>query len=268
MRGSSPIRTQSALTSAKPAPRAPARRHRAAARASRRPPSARRRKGNSEPMSPSPAAPSSASVSAWADHVAVGVARKTARMIEGDAAENERDTVLERVRVDAEADPELRHASASGSSDNEGSGLRARRASNRCPQGPRRMWTASMPASIAGPDVVVDAVADVGDLAGGEAALRDDPLEELRRGLLDPPALGRADQVDVLAQQLLGLGGCVADGADEEAQRAEPGQAGQRVGIEVVRAPTSRPGARRRGSPRRACDAPRGPPARRGRPSA
>ena len=47
------------------------------------------------------------------DHVAVGVAREPARVVEADAAEHERHAVLERVGVDAHADPELGHPSGS-----------------------------------------------------------------------------------------------------------------------------------------------------------
>ena len=60
-------------------------------------------------MSPRPAAPSSASISACAMHVAVRVARRARGDGELDAAEHERDALGERVRVDAEPDAELRH---------------------------------------------------------------------------------------------------------------------------------------------------------------
>ena len=43
------------------------------------------------------------------EHVAVGVAREPARMLDPDAAEHERHAVLERVRVEARADAVLRH---------------------------------------------------------------------------------------------------------------------------------------------------------------
>src|SRR5205814_7339846 len=44
------------------------------------------------------------------DHVSVGVAGETARGIDADAAEHQRHAVLERVRVDPDADAVLRHA--------------------------------------------------------------------------------------------------------------------------------------------------------------
>ena len=113
------------------------------------------------------------------------------------------------------------------------------------------------------PDVVVDAVSDVGDLRCGDAALGDDPLEELGRWLLDPPAGGRADQVDVLAQQILGRGERVADCPDEEALGARCVEARQSVGIEVVASQCRPRVARRRGSTRPTSDARRAP---RGRP--
>ena len=46
------------------------------------------------------------------EHVAVGVAGEAARVVELDAAEHERHALLERVRVDADADAEVRHAPA------------------------------------------------------------------------------------------------------------------------------------------------------------
>src|SRR5207237_2826828 len=47
------------------------------------------------------------------DHVAVRVSRETAGMVEADAAEHERHAVLERVRIDAGADPQAGHPSGS-----------------------------------------------------------------------------------------------------------------------------------------------------------
>ena len=84
------------------------------------------------------------------EHVAVGVAGEPARMVDPDAAEHERHAVLERVRVDAGADPVLGHGSRSGSSASEStrSRPRARRADS--PHGPRRTWTATIPAASAG----------------------------------------------------------------------------------------------------------------------
>ena len=44
------------------------------------------------------------------EDVAVRVAREAARMFDPDSAEHERHALLERVRVEARADPVLRHA--------------------------------------------------------------------------------------------------------------------------------------------------------------
>ena len=62
-------------------------------------------------------------------------------------------------------------------------------------------------------DVVVDPVADIGDLLSRDAALGDDPLEERGRGFLDSPARRRADEIDVVAEQVLRIRERVADGA-------------------------------------------------------
>ena len=45
------------------------------------------------------------------DHVTVGVSCKTARVVEADTSEDERNAVGERVRVDAEADAQVAHPS-------------------------------------------------------------------------------------------------------------------------------------------------------------
>ena len=72
------------------------------------------------------------------------------------------------------------------------------------------------PGGESGRNVVVDAIADVRDLVGVDATLEDDPLEERRRGFLDTPAGRRADQVDVVAQEVLGIRERVADGTDAQ----------------------------------------------------
>ena len=43
------------------------------------------------------------------DHVAVGVPGETARVVEADAAEHERNAVRECVRIDTEPDPQVAH---------------------------------------------------------------------------------------------------------------------------------------------------------------
>ena len=55
-------------------------------------------------MSPSPAAPSRASVSGVQHHVGVAVADQAARMVDAHAAEDERPARAEPVRVVADAD--------------------------------------------------------------------------------------------------------------------------------------------------------------------
>src|SRR5207245_6405039 len=84
------------------------------------------------------------------DDVAVGMAGEAARMLEPHAAEHERHAVGERVCVDADPDPVLVHASAAGSSWRPPIGTAPGGGSWRCPQGPRRMWTAVIPAASAG----------------------------------------------------------------------------------------------------------------------
>src|SRR4051812_27946061 len=85
-----------------------------------------------------------------------------------------------------------------------------------------------------GRHVVVDAVADVGDLARGPSRRGGDALEERGRGLLHPPALGRRDEVDVGPNEVLVLERHVPDGADEEAALAEPAEARLGVGVQLV----------------------------------
>ena len=78
-----------------------------------------------------------------------------------------------------------------------------------------------------GEDVVVDAVADVGDLARRQAQLGDDAGEERRVGLRDAPVGRGRDEVavgDEVGQRGLGAGGLVAREPDPHARRAQPGQ--------------------------------------------
>src|SRR5262245_3227735 len=82
--------------------------------------------------------------------------------------------------------------------------------------------------------VVVDAIADVGDLRSSEPGLGHEPLEEATRGLFDAPAGRGAGEVDVLADDVLEALGRVADHAHAQAARAQSRQAGQRVRIEVL----------------------------------
>ena len=88
------------------------------------------------------------------DHVPVGMAREPARMLDRDAAEDERNAVREGVCVDSDPDAKLAHtseASACGSEARSSSphvasgGVRWSR-----PHGPRRTCTATSPAAAAG----------------------------------------------------------------------------------------------------------------------
>ena len=196
-------------------------------------------------MSPRPAAPSRASISACAITSPSEWPARPRSEVDRDAAEHERHAVLERVCVDAEADAQLRHASASGSSASEsiadvcllaaasggsptGRGGCARRPSRRreparrrCRRGRRRRRSRRRrtPAS---------------------ATTRS---KNSGSGLRDAPAGRRADAVHVdvgLAQELLARLRLVAGDADAVAARAQLDEAGQRVGVEVV-APVARP---------------------------
>src|SRR5947209_9564503 len=94
------------------------------------------------------------------------------------------------------------------------------------------------PGLARGHDVVVEAVADVGHLVRSGAALGDDAGEELRRGLLDTPARRRGDDVDrqlLAACPLLELRALVAGDADEVAGAVQPLEARKRIGVEVLR---------------------------------
>jgi len=90
------------------------------------------------------------------DHVAVRMADQAVRVVERHAAEDERNAVAERVRVDAEPDPRLAHAPAAarpsraGSSANESIGIAPVGVACSRPHGPRLRWTATRPAASAG----------------------------------------------------------------------------------------------------------------------
>src|SRR5919201_891470 len=90
---------------------------------------------------------------------------------------------------------------------------------------------------VRGRDVVVEAIADVGDLVRSRAGGRNRPREELGRGLLDPPARRRGDHVHrqlQAARPLLELHALVAGDADEVAGVAQAFEARERIGIEVT----------------------------------
>src|SRR5207302_437412 len=94
------------------------------------------------------------------------------------------------------------------------------------------------PGLARGHDVVVEAVADVGHFVRSGAALGDDAREEFRRGLLDTPARRRGDDVDrqlLAACPLLELRALVPGDAEEVAGAAQPLEARKRIGVEVLR---------------------------------
>ncbi len=98
------------------------------------------------------------------DDVAVRVAGEAARVTRT-ARRRARagPALLERMRVVAESDPELHQASEASVGERREIVERERRLGRRgLKPGPRRMWTATMPAAAAG-NVVVGAVADVGN---------------------------------------------------------------------------------------------------------
>src|SRR5205823_3648136 len=82
-------------------------------------------------------------------------------------------------------------------------------------------------------DVVVHPVADIEDLLRRNACLVHHVCEEARVGLLDAPALRRADEVDVWAEELLVVGVHVPRRAEAKAERSQGGEAGQRVRVEI-----------------------------------
>src|SRR5262249_49375343 len=66
------------------------------------------------------------------------------------------------------------------------------------------------------------------------AGLFDHAGEEARVRLLDAPAFRRADEVDVRTKKRLVMGVHVPRDAEAQAARAQRGEAGQRVGMEVA----------------------------------
>src|SRR5262245_2320430 len=86
-------------------------------------------------------------------------------------------------------------------------------------------------------DVVVDAVADVGDLRWAELDGLCQTPEERRGRLFDAPTLGRAEHLQVAAQHLLRRPRCVSDGRHAKAARAQPIDRRQGVRVEVRRQP-------------------------------
>ena len=188
-------------------------------------------------MSPRPAAPSTASVSACAITSPSEWPGEPARMVDRDPAEHERHAVLERVRVDAEADPQCSWTSRSARAARRASRRRVAAARRRRAGGPtgRGAVDGDHPGGERGQDVVVDPVADVRDLAGRAAASADEPLEERGRRLLDAPARRtsrRGRRARAAAPRPVS---CVADGADAHSRAAGArSRHGERVRVEIV----------------------------------
>src|SRR3954466_12419175 len=93
------------------------------------------------------------------------------------------------------------------------------------------------PRLLGRPDVVVETVTHVQDGLGRASRLRHDAFEEGASRLLDPPSVGRADDVHGQAegaQDQLRPGGLVAGQADAQPHRPELGEAGTGVGVEVL----------------------------------
>src|SRR5215210_960602 len=174
--------------------------------------------GKSDPMSPRFAAPSSASISACATTspsewpARPSPSSSTPPSTSGVPDANPcASTPIPTRRSDTE---QLRNLSEGGSAQRLG-----RRLVEVPPRAPAQV-DGHHPGRQRRHDVVVDAVADVCDLARIDAGLGHDSLEEPGRGLLDAPADGRADEVDVLAHGLLELARRVPDHPDAKAAGA------------------------------------------------
>ena len=261
IRGSSPMTTQSAFTSSNPAARTSA--YASASRPSESAPWKRASpEGNSDPMSPRPAAPSTAPSARGRPRRRRNV-RRGPGMVEPNPAEHEWGSLLERMRVDAEADAKVggRHSAILPP----GTGRRAPR--------PRRgvltlaTWSASG-SSASDPTSSVASFRRAGGAPTGHGAARrrrartqlqarrrcragrrrrrphrvgtcllDQALEERRRRLADAPRRRGTDDVD---RQLLGarpgLQGSrlVACQADAIPGGTHGDETGHRVGVEVV----------------------------------
>src|SRR5690349_1734980 len=82
--------------------------------------------------------------------------------------------------------------------------------------------------------VVVDAVADVEDLARGDTGFTNHSGEESGIGLLDAPAHGGADEIDVPTEEVLVHDPHVSSRAEPEAARTKRRKTGERVVVEVT----------------------------------
>lgn len=102
--------------------------------------------------------------------------------------------------------------------------------------GPRRISAVWMP-TAARAEVVVDAIAYVEDCLGGVRHDRGDLLEAFEVGLAGAPIIGSADQIDVggdqVPQDAARAYGLIAGDAEPPPVRAEPGESGPDIGVEV-----------------------------------
>src|SRR4051794_29117382 len=233
MRGSSPINTQAALTSRQPASRTCA--YASASSTSDETPRNRSSPdGKSDPMSPSPAAPSSASISACAmtspsewPASPRGWSNSTPPSTSGTPSSS---------ACTSTPMPTRRSATL------EHSGQLGQRADLNRPlrwvvqvaPGPAADVHGAQARCARGEHVVVDAVADVGDPPALAAAGVDHSLEELRRRLLDAPVGGRRDEVDVETDAVVRALRRVAGEAEPVAALPQLVEARPRVVVEVA----------------------------------
>src|SRR5205807_7028037 len=233
-RGSSPISTTSAFASRQPAAWTCCQARRSSSTESA-PFSAGSSEEKSAPMSSSPAAPSTASIRAWAiTSPSEWPARPRGESI--------------RTPPSTSGTPSS-SACASTPMPTRYSGIRerlrqlaqrvdAQRARRRLAQEAPRAATyvdGDHPCGERGLDVVVDAIADVRELRRLASGLVGYAREELPRGLLDAPPLRGPGPVDMTAQDVLVFSAHVADRAERESAPAELPQARDRIGIEAFR---------------------------------
>src|SRR5262245_25768361 len=83
-------------------------------------------------------------------------------------------------------------------------------------------------------NVVVDTIADVEDLVRGSFCLLDNPCEKPGTRLLHSPALGRADEVDMRAEESFVMGVHVSRSTETEPLLAQGAEARQRVRVKVA----------------------------------
>ena len=210
------------------------------------------------------------------DDVPVRVPGEAARVVDGDAAEDERHALHESVRVEADADPGVRHASeanASGSSASESTAQGSVRRPLQPAPGPAPHVHRHQAGGARGQDVVVHPVADIGDLRRREPHQLDDLREERGLGFAYAEARRRGDDVGGkrrVARPRLERLGLVPDDPGAEPERACAPEAVERVGVQILQrirllVPAGRLG-RFRDAPRGRCAPPHGRSSRPARP--